>query len=422
VRSILSVIGACGLVACSSFPTYTFGPEPDPLASICTDKRSSAAETGIDCGGGCPPCEVGQTCRVHADCASLSCVNETCTAPTCEDDAKNADEADTDCGGSCKRCQAGSDCRQNLDCEQGVCANAEGSSCEQAPCAKLFCQVPTCTDLVQNGSETGIDCGSSCGGCDNGMGCALDADCKAGHCADQVCVAQACTDGLLSKDETDEDCGGTECGPCQAGQHCGGPKDCVGLICDAGTCAAYSCTDGVMNGEESAIDCGGSNCDGCNELEHCADAKDCKSGVCLSGYCVPAAFKKEQLSRQGWSAQAFMSYPDDNPKEFLDDVGGRWTSGIPQAKDQWVQVDMGKLQTFFSVVLDCHEAPLDAPAKYDVYLSTDGKFGAPAASGLYGGATSTAKFDTARLARYIKIVLTQGKTQWLSINEFQVFK
>jgi F5/8 type C domain len=352
---------------------------------------------------------MGQPCRTHADCASLSCVDGTCKAPTCDDGAKNAGEADIDCGGPCSPCPPGRDCLENLDCAQGVCADA-------------FCQRPTCTDLVQNGTETGIDCGSNCDGCDNGMGCAIDADCKAEHCADHVCVAQACTDGLLNEDETDQDCGGTECGPCQAGQHCSAPKDCVSLICEDETCTAYSCADSVLNGEETAIDCGGSNCDGCKELQHCGDGKDCASGVCLSGYCVPAAPTGEQLSRDGWSAQAFMSYPDDNPNEILDSVGGRWTSGTPQARDQWLQVDMGKLQTFFKVVLTCDEAPADAPVKYDVYLSTDGKFGAPAASGLYGGPISTAPFDTARLARYIKIVLTQEKSKWWSINEFKVLK
>lgn len=81
---------------------------------------------------------------------------------------------------------------------------------------------------------------------------------------------------------------------------------------------------------------------------------------------------------------------------------------------------MGELQTFFSVVLDCQEAPADAPAQYSVYLSVDGKYGEPAVTGLYGGAVSTAKFDTAQLARYVKVELTQAKSKWWSINELNV--
>ena len=126
------------------------------------------------------------------------------------------------------------------------------------------------------------------------------------------------------------------------------------------------------------------------------------------------------LARTGWSAKASDNYPDDNPNQVLDSVGGRWTSGTDQKAGMSFEVDMGKLQTFFSIVLTCTEAPADAPAKFDLYLSTDGKYGAPAVSGVYGGAVSTVAFDTARLARYIKIVLTQDKTKWWSINELNV--
>ncbi|HXK17619.1 MAG TPA: hypothetical protein VNG33_07445, partial [Polyangiaceae bacterium] len=149
MRSVLSVVGACWFAACS-FPSYT---TPDPLLSICTDGLPSAAETGTDCGGGCPPCGMGEKCRVATDCASLSCMAGVCQAPTCDDKAKNATETDVDCGGPCSPCRPGRDCQANLDCEQGVCA--EG-----------FCQFPTCTDTVLNGSETGLDCGGSCDPCD----------------------------------------------------------------------------------------------------------------------------------------------------------------------------------------------------------------------------------------------------------------
>jgi len=127
------------------------------------------------------------------------------------------------------------------------------------------------------------------------------------------------------------------------------------------------------------------------------------------------------LPRDGWSAKASDSYVDDSPNEVLDSVGGRWTSGTEQTVGMFIEVDMGKLQTFFSIVLTCDEALPDAPVQFDVFLSTDGKYGAPATT-VYGGAISTAKFDTARLARYVKIVLTKPKNKWWSINELNVFK
>ena len=407
VRSILSVVGACWFAACS-FPTYELGPAPDPLASVCTDGASSPAESGIDCGGGCPPCAVGERCRGHQDCASQSCVADVCQLPTCDDRVKNGTEADEDCGGQCPACPPGRDCQADQDCAQGVCEDG-------------FCQVPTCHDGLKNGDETGADCGSGCKPCENGEGCAVNDDCKFNHCAAEVCVKPGCADGLLNDTETDLDCGGSDCGPCQPTKHCGMGSDCTSHICEAGACTAYGCDDGVRNGDESAIDCGGANCEGCQELQPCESGDDCASGVCLSALCVPSAPTGSVLARDGWSAKASDSYADDNPNEVLDSTGGRWTSGTAQKAGMWLEVDMGKLQTFFSVELTCTEAPADAPAQFDVYLSADGKYGAPAAT-VYGDTISTAKFDTARLARYVKVVLTQPKTKWWSINELNVYK
>jgi hypothetical protein len=406
VRSFLAIVGAAWVASCT-FPEFKVD-EGDPYAKICTDGLPSAAETGTDCGGGCPPCGMGQPCRAHTDCASGSCISGTCQMPTCEDRVKNGTEADVDCGGTCEGCRPYKDCQQDHDCADGVCAGG-------------FCQVPSCTDTVKNGDETDADCGGSCTPCDNGKNCNKDSECNSKHCNDNVCVLPACADGLLNGEETDQDCGGV-CSPCPAGDHCGSGTDCMSHICEAQTCTGYACEDGVKNGEETDSDCGGRNCNGCGQLEHCEQGRDCQSTVCLSGYCVPDKPTDEVLSRTGWSAKASNTYPDDVPNEFLDSVGGRWTSGAYQYSGMWIEVDMKQLQPFFKIVLNCMEAPNDAPARFDVYLSRDGKYGDPVQTGLYGGALSTIKFDTAHLARYVKIVLTQEKQKWWSINEFNVYQ
>lgn len=71
----------------------------------------------------------------------------------------------------------------------------------------------TCSDGIQNGTETGIDCGGSCDPC------------------------PTCSDGIKNGNETGVDCGG-DCDPCP------------------------TCDDGVQNGNETGIDCGG-DCDPC---------------------------------------------------------------------------------------------------------------------------------------------------------------
>ena len=412
IFSVTVTVTAAGALWCAacSFPDYTIVPV-DPLSSICTDGLSSAAETGIDCGGGCPPCGMGEICRTYLDCVSQSCVDGICRMPTCDDDVKNASEADVDCGGQCAACPPGSDCKADADCEQGVCAG--------------FCQPPTCSDAVKNGDETGVDCGGECeeNRCKLGEGCAVDKNCESLHCADGACVAPGCTDGVFNGTESDLDCGGGDCGACQAGEHCGTNLDCVSQICEDGVCTAFSCDDGVPNGQESATDCGGPNCRGCGELEHCASGNDCASGVCLTDKCVPNAPTDEALPRDGWFAGASDTYPDHDPNQVLDSVGGRWTSGKAQYNGMAFEVDMGQQQTFFSIVLRCDEAIEDLPGRFHVYLGNDRNYTEPALPLQYGTETfTTIEFDTAQLARHIKIVLRESRSKWWSINEINVRK
>jgi hypothetical protein len=406
----LSVVGACWFSACS-FPEYKIEEEPpvDPLASVCTDGQPSDAESGIDCGGGCPPCGMGQTCRGHQDCESLACAGGTCQQPTCSDGVKNGAEADDDCGGTCAPCAFGRDCRSAEDCADGVCSQA-------------VCQVPSCTDGVRNGTETDMDCGGSCEtACPIGSPCTANDDCQTLHCSELVCVSPDCTDGMKNNAETDVDCGGNQCGPCQADKHCEVETDCASLICDdAKLCTAYSCDDGVLNGNETEIDCGGGSCKGCGNLQDCEAGRDCASGACQSSLCVPANPTGVVMSRAGFDADASDSYPDDDPDEVLDSTGGRWTSGTGQYDGMWFEIDMGEVKTFFSVVLDCTEQTSDVPLKFDFYLSVDGEYAAPTRSGLFGKPMTDVTFDTAQVARYIKIILRQDSSKWLSINEINV--
>lgn len=57
------------------------GPLLNPN-STCSDGKQNGDETGVDCGGSCPPCR----------------------EPSCYDGIKNGDETGVDCGGSCLEC------------------------------------------------------------------------------------------------------------------------------------------------------------------------------------------------------------------------------------------------------------------------------------------------------------------------------
>lgn len=97
-----------------------------------------------------------------------------------------------DGGGHCVDCVESSDCGSNEHCDRLVCVPA------------------TCSDAVQNGSETGIDCGGPvCASCPNGQGCLGPNDCVSGLCMALICTACASHIECASS----EYCGSGICSP-----------------------------------------------------------------------------------------------------------------------------------------------------------------------------------------------------------------
>jgi hypothetical protein len=413
LRAGLSALAACWLGACS-FPNYGFEPETEPLASICADGLPSAAESDIDCGGGCMPCDLGRSCLEPKDCVSIACDEGLCVPPSCNDDVKNGAESDVDCGGECEPCPFGRDCRDNADCESRVCS--EG-----------FCRAPECDDDVQNGVETSTDCGGSCDPCAHGSACGEDGDCESNRCEEMICVSAGCTNDAIDGEETDVDCGGTECGPCQASEDCLEGSDCESLICDENAhCTAPACNDDVLNGTESDQDCGGGECDGCDILQACGESGDCASDTCQSGLCVPASATGDALARDGWSASASNTHPNDTPDDALTPAGvdgDFWSSGEDQVTGMYFEMDMAELRAFFSIQMECMTTA-DMAGLFDVYLSKDGDFSdeQPAREDVTGFALTTIEFATAQVARYIRIELSAGKPNWWCIDDFRVYE
>jgi hypothetical protein len=106
--------------------------EKENELATCDDGILNGNETGIDCGGDCPPCI------------------------SCNDGVQNGNETGIDCGGDCPHCISCNDGIQNgnetdIDC---------GGDCP--PCI-------SCNDGIQNGNETDIDCGGDCPPCIIGL-------------------------------------------------------------------------------------------------------------------------------------------------------------------------------------------------------------------------------------------------------------
>jgi hypothetical protein len=404
-----------GVLGCS-FPDYQVDEVETYPISVCTDGAPSGAETGLDCGGICPPCAAGQSCVAAGDCESGVCDSSVCQRPTCDDTLRNGDETDTDCGGICsKRCTVDQACQTGHDCESGVCTAG-------------ICQAPACDDLTRNGSETGVDCGGPCGACQDGKPCGVDDDCQSNRCSSSICVNAGCSDNMQNGDETDVDCGGS-CPPCASTGACHASQDCGSLICDTvtKTCAEASCTDEVQNASESDLDCGGGACPGCVAGLRCSEGADCESGLCKSGVCMPDTATGIPLSRMGWVVDASDTDANASPDDAIDDeLSTRWSSGTNQAPGMWFELDMIEPRIFFSIVLentgDQSGVSSDAPILFDVYLSLDGEGGPAVKQGLVGARETTITFESAQYARQVRFELQGSKEKWWSIHDLRVLE
>ncbi len=380
----------------------------------CSDGQTNGGETDIDCGGPCTACPLNEHCTHDSDCTSYICDNLSCAAPapvaaSCSDGLKNDTESDIDCGGSCAQCAVNKRCGAGSDCTTLVCASV--------------CQPPSCADGVRNGGESDKDCGGSCAACAVGAVCTANSDCKSASCASGHCIAANCSDTIKNNDETGTDCGGS-CSTCAAGQGCLKGSDCQSLICSASkACAAASCSDGVKNASESEIDCG-KGCAGCASGLHCNENADCASALCKSTYCVPKTASGGVLMTTGWTATASDTYSSSAAPAFAFDNKPTtdWSSGKSQYSGMWFAFDMKAQKIFFGLTLDVQNQPSDTPALFDVYLSLDGTFTTPTLKSVPGASSGLTEvtFNGAQLARYVKLVLTNGKVPWWGIRELSV--
>jgi plastocyanin len=120
----------------------------------CGNGELDTGETDVDCGGECGGCGPDQMCVDDDDCAGLDCTLEACVA-NCLDGVQNQGESDDDCGEVCPStpCQDGDSCTTHADCDSAFCHPISGQ-----------CETPSCSDGVENGTESQIDCGGTTNG------------------------------------------------------------------------------------------------------------------------------------------------------------------------------------------------------------------------------------------------------------------
>lgn len=213
-------------------------------------------------------------------------------------------------------------------------------------------------------------------------------------------------------------------------------------------CRSEPMTDSNTNWlrcDESSV-CGDSGPCVCGVCADPCDSRACaeRGGLCVSSgeqscvaeasaanaYCLPP-----ELSRSGWTASASSSNLTNAPGDLLynppentldGNLSTRWSSGKPQAGDEWFQIDFGRTVTVSSLVLDMGEdadvqSYLDYARAYSVSVSdssedlsadslAEGEGAAPITEiSLQGGA----------LGRYLLVRQTGQSTDWWSIHELR---
>jgi hypothetical protein len=182
------------------------------------------------------------------------------------------------------------------------------------------------------------------------------------------------------------------------------------------------CKDAKLNGKETGLDCGGGDCPPCDTDQLCKQNTDCLSERCLGGICARYPATGLPLNSPGWVATASDSAPYSDPSSVLDRASPRtWTSGVGQSVGMWFEIDMGKPLPIYGLDLKNESAPDDAAALMDIYISLDGTFSdPPIAAGLFGCALTSATFQEPQLARYIRLVVSEAKASWWTIDSLVV--
>jgi hypothetical protein len=244
-----TAVGKCSAIAAGTDPDNEC-PTTDSCDGAgkcqCYNGTQDGSETGVDCGGSCPPC-----------------------GGTCGDGTVNNGESDVDCGGpNCAKCAADKNCASPNDCATAVCAT--GKCCGPDP-VPTTCAGKDCGNIVNNCGQS-VSCGPAC-------------------TAPDTCISNKC-----QCQDDGQACGGKACG--SATNNCGQSVSCgtcggATTVCLGNQCVA--CSPGATQtcqcvGTQSCSDAGAyGSCSGGadtqNDVENCGSCGNC----CVPGCGTPTA-------------------------------------------------------------------------------------------------------------------------------------
>ena len=99
----------------------------------------------------------------------------------------------------------------------------------------------------------------------------------------------------------------------------------------------------------------------------------------------------------------------------------RWSTGLPQNGQQWLELDLGDSKVFSALTLDAADSTLDYPRGYELEASSDGQSWTTLATGSGDAALFTVRFARTE-ARYLRITCTGETTEWWSVHELALHR
>ncbi len=154
----------------------TGGCSPDDANDCTTDTCDgnqpvhTPVDVGTLCAGGTMVCD-GQghcvQCNVSGDCPfPEQCVEHACAGDPCQDGVQDGSETDVDCGGLCPPCNVGQFCFSGFDCATGLC---DFNVCVTHICGNSALEAEEYCDDGNNIDGDGCDSNCTATTCGNGI-------------------------------------------------------------------------------------------------------------------------------------------------------------------------------------------------------------------------------------------------------------
>jgi hypothetical protein len=172
-----------------------------------------------------PSCAaIGQSCALASQCCSQSCMGGTCV-PSCTNGMQDGTETDVDCGGSCSPCNLGQGCLSAGDCYPNTQCSTGQCTCGPG---QLDCNGNSVDGCEVNPTNNASNCGACNVVCSlpNTMAVCAMSQCQVGPCSAGYGNCNGLTvDGCEVYTAGDNN----NCGSC--GLICPNPQNCINSVC-----------------------------------------------------------------------------------------------------------------------------------------------------------------------------------------------